>query len=73
MVYPYLINNGNKLKEILIKHKIYIPTYWNNILDYTKDSDWEYYLSNNLICLPIDQRYNVEDLKLIINLINKWK
>ena len=65
MVYPYLIMDKN-LKQKLIKNKIYIATYW----DKQEENSQEYIFRENLISLPMDQRYSVEDLKKIIEVIN---
>ena len=64
--YPLLaMNNG--LKESLINKKIYIPTYWPNVLDSTDIKSVEYKLANNIIHLPIDQRYGATEMDWIID------
>ncbi|GIW68025.1 MAG: hypothetical protein KatS3mg096_893 [Candidatus Parcubacteria bacterium] len=70
MVYPFLIKGGKKLKKHLIKNKIYVATYWPNVYQWVDKKDWEYYLTDNLIPLPIDQRYSPNDMKRIIKVIN---
>ncbi len=57
MVYPYLTND-KELKTKLITNKIFVATYWPNVMDWTKEKDLEYKLTNNLLPLPIDQRYD---------------
>jgi len=69
MAYPLLIKKI--IKNKLIKKKIYIPTYWEEVLSRTKKSDFGNYLTNQLIPLPIDQRYNIDDMKRIINEVSK--
>lgn len=70
MVYPYLKKGNNKLRTKLINQQIYVAQYWPNVPDWVKDKDsWEYYLFNNLIPLPIDQRYSESDMLIILNLI----
>ena len=65
MVYPLLLNKP-KLREKLISEKIYIPQYWNNVLIWTSKDDLENFLTKHLIALPIDQRYRIQDLNIII-------
>jgi len=65
MTYPLLIANKG-LKEKLINKNIYIPTYWDYV-DSSMDLSFESYLKSNLICLPVDQRYSVDDMNIIIN------
>ena len=71
MVYPLLLNKP-KLREKLISEKIYIPQYWNNVLIWTSKDDFENFLTNHLIALPIDQRIKQNDLTRILNSINKY-
>lgn len=70
MVYPYL-NKGNvKLRNFLIKNKIFVARYWPNVSKWVKDDNAnEIYLLNNLIPLPIDQRYSIEEMKSILYVI----
>jgi len=67
--YPLLIKNDG-LKVFLIKNKIYISTYWNEVLERVEKKSFEYYLTKYLIPLPIDQRYNQNDMDMIVKKIN---
>lgn len=67
MVYPYLTNDI-ALKQKLIANKIFVATYWPNVMDWTKEEDLEYKLTNNLLPLPIDQRYGIKDINKLIEL-----
>jgi len=69
MVYPLLVDNGEKIKNILISNKIYIATYWPNVIHWVDEKSFEYELVNNLVCLPIDQRVNIEELQVIVDLV----
>lgn len=71
MVYPLLLNKGYEIKKKLIQNRIYVATYWPNVLHWSKENSFEYYLSNNLLALPIDQRYHYQDMKRIIDIISK--
>ena len=65
MVYPYLTSDV-ALRAKLINNKVFVATYWPNIND---DNSYETYLKQHLLPLPIDQRYNEEDMKRIIEII----
>lgn len=66
MVYPYLCHNEN-LRKKLIENKIYTAQYWDK-----KDKDSvETFLTENIIPLPIDQRYSTEDMDRILAVIKK--
>jgi hypothetical protein len=73
LVYPYLVQNGNEIKRKLNERKIFIPTYWPDVLVTTKKDSWEYFLTDNLISLPIDQRYGESDMLLIIKSLEEIK
>lgn len=68
MAYPYLTKDG-KLKQKLINERIYVPTYWPNVLEWNKDMDLECVLVRNTCFLPIDQRYGIGEMERIINVI----
>jgi len=68
--YPLLIEHES-LRQTLIENKIYVPTFWKEILEMEGPSEWEKYVSKYLLPLPIDQRYDLEDIKRIVQTINK--
>ena len=72
MVYPYLINDGNDLKKKLIQNKVFVATYWPNVLELSESDSFEYILTNNVLAIPIDQRLNTKDLYRILRIINKY-
>ena len=72
MVYPFLINGAENLRKVLIDNNIYVAKYWADVLDRVNEESFEAYLTNNLLPLPIDQRYNEEDMRIIIDKIMKY-
>lgn len=72
MVYPFLINKGAKLKQELILNKIFVPTYWPNVFEWAKREQFDYFLAENIVSIPVDQRYNYEDLDSILSIIKKF-
>lgn len=71
MVYPYLTDDKD-LKKRLIAEKIFVATYWPNVLEWCKPNDWEYQLAEKTAFIPIDQRYDEEDMNRIIDIIQKY-
>jgi len=69
MVYPYWCKDKN-LKKLLIENNIYTATYWNNVINWCAEETLEYKFSKEVIYLPIDQRYGIEDMARIINILN---
>ena len=71
MVYPFLINDKH-LKVHLIQKKIFVATYWPNVFKWTNKKMYENYLAYNLTPLPIDQRYNLWDMKHLLDTLKKF-
>lgn len=65
--YPLLVDNAPAARKKLAERKIYIPVYWPNVLADISQSSTEYYLSNNILPLPVDQRYDTDDMETVIN------
>lgn len=67
--YPLYIKNSEYLRKKLIEKKIYIPILWPNVLNENDKNTIEYDYTQNILPIPCDQRYNLEDLNKIINFI----
>ena len=72
LVYPYYVDNGAQLRQCLIENQVFCARYWPNVLEWCQTSDWEYKLAENLVCLPIDQRYDEDDMKRILEIITSY-
>lgn len=66
--YPLLLNvSCNEVRNELIENKIYCPKYWENVLNWIPEEKcFEAELVNNMLHLPIDQRYNLTDMEYIV-------
>lgn len=67
-VYPLMIDSKD-LREKLINNKIYIAKYWSEVLERQKVTVTEKNFVNQIIPLPCDQRYDLDDMKIIIKVI----
>lgn len=64
--YPLLPDiGGKKMKMELVKCKIFVSTLWKGKDLLEKGNDFERNMSDNAIFLPIDQRYDAEDMKYL--------
>lgn len=68
MVYPYL-SDVPELREKLIADKVFVASYWSNVLGWTRHGDTEYVLASRMLPLPIDQRYSERDLDRVVKLV----
>lgn len=68
MVYPFYTDNKS-LRKRLIENKIYVAKYWPNVLEWCDRNTLENELTENIIPIPIDQRYNKDDMNRILQFI----
>lgn len=71
MAYPFFYCIDRDLRIELISNKVFVARFWPNVEPY-KDFDREVEMSNRIIPLPIDQRYDINDMDRIIDLINNF-
>ena len=64
MIYPLLLKNKN-LRERLIENGIYVPQWWKSVKKKVSKGTFEYYLSEYLIPLSVDHRYNKEGISRV--------
>jgi hypothetical protein len=64
--YPYVCENEN-VRNYMIKKKIFTPQYWPEALHRCHVGDVEYDLIKNTFHIPVDQRYNILDMKYIVD------
>lgn len=68
-MYPFMIENGAVLRKKLQAEKIYIPTLWPSVFEISKQGRPEYLMAENILPLPIDQRYGRNEMQMIIERI----
>lgn len=67
--YPILLENGSELRKVLQKNKIYIPTLWPNVLNEAEGNRTELFMVANILPLPCDQRYTLENIESICEVL----
>ena len=66
--YPFWTKKA-AIKKRLLDNKIYCATYWPNVLEWCEADSLEYQLATELVHLPIDQRYDIDDMRTIKELV----
>ena len=66
-MYPLLLENGAEIRKKLQQRKIYIPTLWPDVFGWCGEGETEFRLADNILPLPIDQRYGPEDMQRILD------
>ncbi len=69
LVYPYWVENGAELRKSLTTHRIYTAIYWPNTKTWCNSDSLEYRLTDEVVYLPIDQRYCFEELNEILQYV----
>jgi len=59
-----------RLRSYLISNKVYCPVHWPQLNEYVSEESFS--LSEQLITIPIDQRYSSKDVGLVAELINRF-
>ena len=71
-MYPFMVENASEVKKELLEHKIYIPTLWPNVVRDLPHDWWEWHLANNVLPLPCDQRYGLEEMQFMTEFLLKY-
>lgn len=71
-MYPLYINNGVAVRKKLLDIKIYVPTLWPDVFDICNENELEYNMAKDILPLPVDQRYDLEDMKFIADEVIKY-
>lgn len=69
--YPFYHKNGMQIRREMAAEKVYIPTYWSNVLNDMDEGSIEYDLAANILPLPCDQRYERRHMDRIIEVFRK--
>ncbi|MEM8520383.1 hypothetical protein [Flavobacterium sp. PL12] len=67
MVYPFWATSEIRAK--LLQNKIYTAIYWPNVYDWSNKNSLEITLTEEIICLPIDQRQSKKELNKILKIV----
>ena len=73
MIFPYESAEGQELRKHLIANKIFVAKYWPNVDEWTEEDTTERWMANHILPLPIDQRYDKEDMNRLINTIKNYE
>ena len=70
-MYPLYIKDGAEIRNECRTKKIYIPTLWPDVFEKCDTSMREYDMAKNILPIPVDQRYNTDDMKYIVEVIEQ--
>ena len=64
--YPLLLPEGERIRQALIRQKIFVPTLWPNVARDPEAGETARNLARNILPLPCDQRYGAEEMDAVI-------
>lgn len=68
-MYPLLVEETFGVRGRLSSRGVYIPTLWPNVLDGCPKDSVAYRYARNILPLPVDQRYSVDDMGLLASAV----
>lgn len=71
LAYPFYSPNGIALRKALAKEKIYVPTYWGNVISSCPEDSVEYQCAANILALPCDHRYGRPEMEQIARAVTE--
>lgn len=69
-MYPLWVDNAEELRKGLLKSRVFTPLLWPNVIKYGKGM-LEYDMAMSIVPIPIDQRYELKDMKKICDFIEE--
>ena len=70
-MYPLYNENGAKIRKKLQAEKLFIPTLWPAVFERCDEGTLEYDMAKNILPIPVDQRYGIQDMEYIVNEIKQ--
>lgn len=70
-MYPFYTEDGLEIRRELQKKKIYIPTLWPNVLSECGRRELEYRYAERILPLPVDQRYTLDDMAYLVEVLRR--
>lgn len=72
LYFPIIVGDRSALQKHLVDNAIYAPIVWPKDEQQPIQCEGAEYLYNHLLCIPIDQRYNQDDMRRIAKVIDNF-
>ena len=70
--YMYPFNVGTDIRASLVQEKVFTPTLWSQLLSDDYKGSVERKLTEETVFLPVDQRYDSNDIENIIRIVRRY-
>lgn len=71
LYFPLLVDAREMVQDLLADNDIYAPVVWPKADNCPAIDEMAETIYEKILCIPIDQRYDVDDMQRIVNVINK--
>ena len=72
LYFPVLVDDRAALQRHLVSNAIYAPVVWPKDDNQPIQCEGAENAYNHLLCIPIDQRYDADDMNRIIGVVNSF-
>ena len=72
LYFPIFVEDRASLQRHLVQNAIYTPVVWPKDEQQPTQCEGAENAYQHLLCVPIDQRYNTDDMNRIVSVINKY-
>ena len=73
LYFPILVEDRAALQKHLVQNAIYAPVVWPKDDKQPEQCEGAEHAYKHLLCIPIDQRYDVDDMKRIVSVISQYQ
>lgn len=72
LYFPIIVKDRTSLQQFFFKKAIYVPVVWPKPRCQTLVCEEAEYLYEHLLCIPVDQRYDKDDMMRVISVIKDY-
>ena len=72
-MYPYMVDDAGGVRGRMAAEGVFIPTLWPNVSGDPSAGSAAINFSNNILPLPVDQRYGADDMKRVLEVLDGSK
>lgn len=72
LYFPVYIEKREMLQAYLSENNIYCPIIWKKPKQININDDVTNYMYSHMLCIPIDQRYDISDMKRLVSVLYKY-
>ena len=62
----------NECRQHMAQNAVYCPVIWQKPVHYAVENPESLYIYEHILCIPIDQRYDEDDMRRAAEVLIKW-